>query len=85
MLLLFVAGPAVLARLVYDQHIPLLVMLPVVFGGLLTLLLRQSDQTWRSDLLTLPAWRDVFSILALFVLCGGALTIFPIRAILNSF
>ena len=76
MLLLFVAGPMVLAKLVYDQHIPLLVILPVVFGGLMTLLFRQSDQTWRSDLPRLPAWRDVFSILALFALCGGALTIF---------
>jgi uncharacterized protein len=76
MLLLFVAGPAVLARLVYDQHIPLLVILPIVFAGLMTVLFRQSDQTWRGDLLRLPTWRDVFSILALFSLCGGALTIF---------
>jgi CAAX protease family protein len=85
MLLLFVAGPAVLARLVYDQHIPLLVILPVVFGGLMTLLFRQSDQTWRSDLLRLPAWRDVFSILALFALCGGALTIFAYERYPQSF
>jgi hypothetical protein len=76
MLLVFVAGPAVLARLVYDRHIPLLLILPVVFAGLVTLLLRRSDQTWRGDLMRLPAWRDVFSILALFALCGGALTIF---------
>jgi len=45
MLLLFVAGPTVLARLVYDQHIPLLVVLPFVFAGLMTLLFSQSDQT----------------------------------------
>jgi hypothetical protein len=76
MLLVFVAGPAVLARLVYDRHIPLLVILPVIFAGLMTLLFRQSDQIWRGDLLRLPAWRDVFSILVLFALCGGALTLF---------
>ncbi len=70
----FVAGPAVLAKLVYDRHILLLVILPVVFASLMTVLFRQSDQTWRSDLLRLPTWRDVFSILALFALCGGALT-----------
>lgn len=76
MLLLFIGGPALLTRFVYGQHIPLLVILPVVFAGLMTVLLRQSDQTWRADLFRLPPWRDVFSILVVFVICGGALTIF---------
>jgi hypothetical protein len=76
MLLLYGAGPAILSILVYKGHIPLLIILPLVFAGLVTLLLRQSDQTWRADIVRLPAWRDVVSILALFALCGGALTIF---------
>jgi len=76
MLLLFLAGPAILAMLVYERHVPLLIVLPFVFAGLMTLLLRQSDQTWRADLARLPAWRDVFSILSVFALCGGALTLF---------
>ena len=75
MLLLYVAGPALLSWLVYRQHVPLLLILPFVFA-LIALLLHQSDQTWRADLATLPSWRDVLSILALFALCGGALTLF---------
>src|SRR5208337_1405748 len=35
--------------------------------------------------LRLPAWRDVFSILALFALCGGALTIFAYERYPQSF
>jgi len=85
MLLVFVAGPMLLARLVYDRHIPLLFILPVVFVGLVTVLLRQSDQTWRGDLIRLPAWRDVFSILALFALCGAALTLFAYTRYPQSF
>ena len=49
MLLLFLAGPAILATLVYERHVPLIV-LPFVFAGLMMLLFRQSDQTWRGDL-----------------------------------
>jgi uncharacterized protein len=76
MLMLFAGGPAILYYLVYERHVPLLILLPFVFAGLLTLLLRQSDQSWRRDLGRLPGRRDVFSILTLFVICGSALTIF---------
>ncbi len=85
MLLLFVAGPALLARIVYERHIPLFVILPLVFAGLIALLLRQSDRTWRADLVKPPAWSSVFSILALFVLCGGALTLFAYGRYPQSF
>jgi hypothetical protein len=78
MLLLFVAGPALLAKLVYERHIPLFMILPIVLVGLVALLLLpgQAGGTWRADLVRLPGRRTVFSILALFVLCGGALTLF---------
>ena len=33
MLLLFLAGPAILATLVYKRHVPLLIVLPFVFAG----------------------------------------------------
>ncbi len=33
MLLLFVAGPALLAKLVYERHIPLFMILPAVFAA----------------------------------------------------
>ena len=39
MLLLFVAGPALLAKLVYERHIPLFMILPIVLVGLIALLL----------------------------------------------
>ena len=51
----------------------------------MTVLFRQSDQTWRGDLLRLPAWRDVFSILTLFALCGGALTLFAYTSYPQTF
>ena len=76
LLLLFVAGPALLAILVYARHVPLIAILPFVFAGLIAIFLRQSDQTWRADLVRLPSRRDVFSIVTLFVLCGGALALF---------
>ncbi len=85
MLLLFVAGPALLAMLVYKRHVPLMAMLPFVFAGLMALLLRQSDRTWRADLVRLPSWRDVRSILALFALCGGALALFTYERYPQSF
>lgn len=53
MLLLFVAGPALLAKLVYERHIPLFTILPIVLlVGLIALLLLpgQAGGTWRSDL-----------------------------------
>jgi len=85
MLLLFVAGPALLAKLVYERHIPLFMILPAVFAGLIALLLSQSDRTWRADLARLPARRTVLSILALFVLCGSALTLFAYERYPGSF
>ena len=56
MLLLFVAGPALLAKLVYERHIPLFMILPIVLVGLIALLLLpgQTGGTWRADLVRLP-------------------------------
>ncbi len=85
MLLLFVAGPALLAAAVYRWHVPLIAMLPFVFAGFITILLRQSDQTWRADLVRLPSRREVFSILALFVVCGSALALFTYERYPQSF
>jgi hypothetical protein len=76
MLALFLAGPAFLAMLVYKRHVPLVMVLPFVFAGFFALLLRQSDQSWRADLVRLPSRRDVLAILGLFAVCGGALTLF---------
>ena len=85
MLLLFVAGPAFLSWLVYQWHVPLPAILPIVFAGFIAVLLRQADRTWRADLVRLPSWRDVFSILALFALCGGALALFTYDRYPQSF
>jgi uncharacterized protein len=85
MLLLYAGGPAVLYYLVYGLHVPLLILLPFVFAGLMTLLLRQSDRSWRQDLARLPEWSTVSSILTLFVICGGALTIFAYERYPQSF
>jgi hypothetical protein len=74
MLLLFVGGPLLISYLVYDRHVPLFFVLPFVLAIFLTLLLRQRDQSWRADVARAPAWRDVLSILAVFIVCGSALT-----------
>ena len=42
MLALFVAGQALLGVLVYQRHIPLVMILPFVFAGFFALLLRRS-------------------------------------------
>ncbi len=76
MLLLFAGGPVLLAKLVYERHISLFVILPFVLGGVISLLLAQGGRALRADLLRLPGWRTVLSILALFAVCGGALTLF---------
>lgn len=76
MLLLYVAGPALVSVAVYQLHVPVIAILPFVFAGLIAVLLRQSDRTWRADLVRLPSRHDVFSILALFVVCGSALTLY---------
>ncbi len=76
MLLVFVGGPVLLARLVYERHISLFAILPIVFAGLAVLLLALGGRDLRASLARLPGWRTVLSILALFILCGGALTLF---------
>lgn len=85
MLLLFVGGPALLAKLVYERHIPLFIILPFVFTSLLALLYSQSDKTWRADMARLPSWRTVICILALFLVCGAALTLFTLERHRGSF
>ena len=62
-------------------------ILPIVLVGLIALLLlpSQNGGTWRADLVRLPGRRTVFSILALFVLCGSALTLFAYERYPGSF
>jgi uncharacterized protein len=85
MLLLFVGGPFLLSYLVYERHVPLFIVLPFVLAGFLTLLFRQRDQSWRADLARVPDRRDLLSILAVFVVCGGALTVFAYYRYPESF
>jgi uncharacterized protein len=76
MALFFVGGPILLYYIVYRAHVPLPAVLPLVFAVVIAILLRQADQSWREDLARRPVARDVMSILALFMVCGGALTVF---------
>jgi hypothetical protein len=85
MVLLYLAGPVLLYWLVYVRHVPLLLILPFVFAGLITVLLRQKDRSWRSVILRLPRRRDILSILGLFLIFGGALTLYAYERFPDSF
>jgi len=85
MVLLFAGGPFLLYYVVYERHVPLLIVLPFVLAVFLTLLVRQRDQNWRADLVRAPEWRDVLSIFGVFLVCGGALTLFAFHRYPESF
>jgi uncharacterized protein len=85
MLLIFAGGPILLSYLVYQRHVPLFIVLPFLLAGFLTLLVRQRSQGWRADLARAPTWHDVFSILGLFLVFGGALTLFAHQRYPESF
>jgi len=76
---LYGLAPIAVYLLVYDYHIPLLMLLPWVFGGLILLLLVEGDRAWARAVLRLPRFIDVLKIFGLFIICGGALTLYAAR------
>ncbi len=74
--LLYIAGPILIYHLVYIEHIPLLRLLPWLLGILVLLLLLDFDRAWLRAFLTFPRPAVVLQILGLFVVCGGALTLY---------
>jgi hypothetical protein len=76
MALLYGLAPIAVYLLVYEYHRPLLMLLPWAFGGLILLLLLERDYAWTKTVLRLPRFIDILKILALFLICGGVLTIY---------
>jgi hypothetical protein len=77
MAVLYGLAPIAVYLLVYEYHIPLLMLLPWVFGGLIALLLLiERDFAWVKTALHLPRFVDILKIFGLFVICGGALTLY---------
>jgi hypothetical protein len=79
MAILYGLAPIAVYLLVYEFHIPLLLLLPWVFGGLLSLLVLEKDNTWVKTVLHLPRIPDILSVLGLFIICGGVLTIYTAK------
>jgi hypothetical protein len=76
---LYGLAPIAVYLLVYEYRIPLLMLFPWVFGGLIAfLLLSGSNYAWLRTVLQLPRFADVCKIFGLFIICGGALTIYTV-------
>jgi hypothetical protein len=76
MAMLYGLAPIAVYLLVYEYHIPLLVLLPWAFGGLISLLFLERDYAWVKTVLRLPRFIDISKIFGLFIICGGALTVY---------
>jgi uncharacterized protein len=76
MAVLYGFAPVAVYVLVYEYHIPLLLLLPWFLGALLSILLLSNDYTWIKTILHLPSFNDILKILGLFIICGGALTFY---------
>src|SRR5262249_4539830 len=76
MAVLYGLAPIAVYLLVYEYHIPLLLLLPWVFGGLILLLFLERDYAWARTVWRLPRFIDVLKIFGLFIICGGALTLY---------
>jgi hypothetical protein len=74
MTLLYVLAPVAVYRFVYEDRVPLFELLPWALGGLVILLLLERNYNWFWTLFRLPSILDIIKILALFIVCGGALT-----------
>jgi uncharacterized protein len=80
MAVLYGVAPIAVYLLVYEYRVPLLTLLPWVFGGLIALLLLlERDYAWVKTVFSLPRLADVLKILGLFIICGGALTIYTAK------
>lgn len=73
MVLLYIAAPLLIYDLVYVDRIPLLELLPWVFGVFAILLVLERNLSWVKAFARLPRWQDLLSILALYAVLGGAL------------
>jgi uncharacterized protein len=77
MAVLYGLAPVAVYLLVYEYHVPLLTLLPWALGGLIALLLLlERDYAWVKTVFRLPRFADVLRILGVFIVCGGALTIY---------
>jgi uncharacterized protein len=79
MAVLYGLTPIAVYLLVYEYRIPLLTLLPWAFGGLILLLLLDSDYVWVKTVLRLPRFLDILKILVLFIICGSALTFYAAK------
>ncbi|MGO9984646.1 MAG: CPBP family intramembrane glutamic endopeptidase [Rhodomicrobium sp.] len=76
MILLYGLAPLAAHGLIYEQRLPLLELFPWLLGGLVVLLFIGGDHAWFRTLLRFPPRMEFLKILGLFVLCGGALTLY---------
>lgn len=85
MALLYVLAPIAVYYLVYVEGVPLLRLLPWVLGVLLILLLLERDYAWALAFVRFPRVIDIVMIVGLFIICGGALTIYAANAFPQAF
>jgi membrane protease YdiL (CAAX protease family) len=77
--LLYGVAPVIVYNFVYIRRVPLLELLPWAMAALLLLLLLERNYSWTRALIRPPRFADLLKILGLFLLCGGALTIYAYR------
>ncbi len=76
MLLLYIASPLLVYSLLYDHHIPLFTIFPVIFAAFVIILTLDSGFSWRESLSRGISLRELGSILAIFAVAAPALTLF---------
>ena len=80
MISIYAAAPIAAHYLVYGYRLPLLKLFPLVLAAFAASLIFQKGNDWLDALRRLPGRGDVLKILALFVLCGGALTVYAAQS-----
>lgn len=75
-ILIYLIAPVAVYYFVYVRHIPLLQLLPWVLIALIVLLFLEPDYSWLKAFSRFPGFYALLKITGLFIICGGALTIY---------